>query len=174
MIYRYNLSFVSILQTGSRWLVEVLAQFLRCCLDSIFREGWKTQENVEKKGMDELLLDGIVQLATTLNKIVGMGRYEMARAQVHKFIAVRVRDKGWPLIGLRHDLVRVALGFGRSKKKTTRSVWLIWLISGSLDRKAHRLISFSFLFSRERENFLFLLILSAINSSFPVRVHRCF
>lgn len=25
MIYRYNLSFVSILQTGSRWLVEVLA-----------------------------------------------------------------------------------------------------------------------------------------------------
>lgn len=40
-------------------------------------------ENVGKrreKGMDELLLDRIVQFATTLNKIVGMGRYEMARA----------------------------------------------------------------------------------------------
>lgn len=50
------------------------------------------------------------------NKIVGSGALRNGsgiRTEIHR--SVSRGDKGWPLIGLRHEF----LGFGRSKKKTT-------------------------------------------------------
>lgn len=51
-------------------------------------------KNENRRKMQEIellfsfLIDGIVHLATTSNKIGGIEHYEMARAYVHKFIVV--------------------------------------------------------------------------------------